>query len=562
MTTSCRFRFGLLDVTARGDASFVVTQNQSFADIDDVNTEQPITFPPVATLEPDFGWPVNGTKTIMPDNPAALTWGWWSAGLSGAGGAFATAPTLTVTFADSTGTPTPHSSVGITLYFYATLPGSINVKWYGMSGSLLENQDFIPDSFEYFCDLQVENYQKIVITVPSMQYADRYLRMTRLLFGSMELLDGARVTKAALTEELDPSLQTLPMTALDLSFYTPDGRFSLLDPQGAFALFQWKQEIEAYKTIDGAESYMGRVYLEQAEGSVDAVTTLSCVGLMGVLDAVEYKGGLYSGMALSAFVDDILTPEGIAYTIDPALAGVTLTGWLPITTKRAALQQSAFAAGVVIDETRGTTVRIYPLPTGSGATVGPARKITGHKVTLEDLVTEVDVTAHTYVLGSEITDLASVTLAAGRQTITFDGPVSITSVSGATLIESHVNYCILNMFAQQEATVSGYEYHDVTSVYAVSAPYIPAGGKSGLQAVTGATLVDPTKAQAVAQRLYDYYQNRYTDAGRLLPGGERPAQRVNLSSMGGKTLTGYLERVVTDLTGGCLENVTIRGAGS
>lgn len=74
--------------------------------------------------------------------------------------------------------------------------------------------------------------------------------------------------------------------------------------------------------------------------------------------------------------------------------------------------------------------------------------------------------------------------------------------------------------------------------------------KASAKSVTSATLVDPGKAQDVARRLYDYYQLRYTDEGQILPGQEQAAERAEVSSLGGRTLTGYIQRVVTDLSGG------------
>ena len=83
MKTTCEFRFGFWDVTARGDAHFAVSQNQDYARIEDINAEDPIVFPNVATLEPDFGFPLDGSKEWLPDNARLTQWGWWSTDLSG-----------------------------------------------------------------------------------------------------------------------------------------------------------------------------------------------------------------------------------------------------------------------------------------------------------------------------------------------------------------------------------------------------------------------------------------------------------------------------------------------
>lgn len=560
MKTTCEFRFGFWDVTARGDAHFAVSQNQDYARIEDINAEDPIVFPNVATLEPDFGFPLDGSKEWLPDNARLTQWGWWSTDLSGGDLTFSNPPTLTVTFYNEDGTPTPHSSAGITFTFVATLPKTVNIKWYGYDGGLLADKDFTPDRFDYFCDWQVEDYYKVVVTVKSMKYAHRFFRASSILFGVLEILDDARVTSANLTEEISPVALTLPINKAEVSFYTPNSRFALLDPAGAYRLFQWKQELTAYKTVDSTRTMLGKYYLQEATGTVDAVTALSCVDMIGVLDTVEYKGGIYEKTPVSDLLDDILTPENVEFELDKAFDGVTLTGYLAIGSKRTALQQIAFAIGAVVDTARTEIVRFYPAPSEITKTITPERKIVGHKITMEALVTQVDITAHQYTLiTDEVKELNKATFEVGEHTVTFSSPVSVTSVSGAAIVEKHPNYCTLNVTKAGEVILSGYGYEDTKTVYTVKTEPLPAGAKASAKSVTSATLVDPGKAQDVARRLYDYYQLRYTDEGQILPGQEQAAERAEVSSLGGRTLTGYIQRVVTDLSGGGLETITLRG---
>lgn len=560
MTTSCEFRFGFLDVTARDDATFFVSENQPFARIEDINQESEITFPDVVTLEPGFGWPLDGSKVWFPAAPADYTWGWWSEQLSGADGIFENPPTLTVTFMDDEGIPTPHSSAGITMNFFATLPGVINIKWYDLAGELLADQDFTPNRLAYFCDYQVENYSKVVITVRSMAAAHRYLRCTFILFGVMEILDGARVQKAELCEEIHPAALSLPINTLSLSFYTADGHFSLLDLSGAYRLFQWKQQVDAYATVDGERRFLGIYYLQEASGFEDGVADLILVDIIGLLDTLDFNGGVYVEIPLRDLLDAILVPEGVDYTLDPSFERVTLTGHLPICSKRQALQQIALAIGAVIDTTRGAVMRFYPAPVTAPALVGPDRKIIGHKVTLEPLVTQVDVTAHAYGLNDEVRELSKSERAAGRHRITFNKPTVITDVSGAEVVESHPNFVVLDVADPGEVIITGQEYVDSTAIYTVLTDPLPAGAKSSVKTIQDYTLIDSTKAPAVAQRIYDYYQRRYTDEGQILPGNEVVAQAVEVRSFGGRSITGHIQRLTTDLVGGYIAKWTVRGA--
>lgn len=555
MITSCEFHFGFWDVTARDDAVFDVSDNQPWAVIEDINREDPATVhPDVVTLEPGFGWPLTVTKAWFPDDPQSFPWGWWSTQLSRADGTFANPPALVTTFDHN------HSSAGITLMFEATLPKVINIKWYALNGALLADEDFTPDRMTYFCDHQVENYGKVVITIKSMAAAHRFLRCVFILFGVLEVIDGRRLLKAQLTEELDPIALTLPIQTMLLSFFTAGGRFSLLDPDGAYRLFQWKQQMTAFSTIDGDRQPMGVYYLQEASGFVDSVTELALVDIVGILDTITHLGGIYSAVPLRSFLEELLTPEGVVFELDPAFEDVTLTGYLPIGSKRAALQQIAFAIGAMIDTTRGGVMRIYPAPLTVAHSIGPDRKIIGHKVTLEELVTRVDVTAHAYRLGDEERELVKQVLGTGQHTLHFSTPSSVTQVAGGTLVANHPNYAVVDVQTAGEVILTGREYVDDTTVYTVQTSPLPAGAKSSATAVTGGTLVDSTKAAAAARRVYDYYQRRYTDEGRILPGYERVGQMIELQSLGGRTLTGVIERLVIDLAGGHLAKLTMRGA--
>lgn len=561
MKTSCEFRFGFWDVTARDDATFLPSENQPYARIEDINREEGITFPDVVTLEPDFGWPCNGSKVWFPAAPDAYTWGWWSVSQSGADCAFENPPTLTVNFMDDDGQPTPHSSAGITLHFYATLPGVINIKWYGMEGDLLADQDFSPDQFEYFCEYQVENYSKVVITVQSMTAAYRYLRCTFILFGLLEVLNTARVEKAELCEEIHPAALTLPINTISLTFYTSGGHFSLLNLSGAYRLFQYKQQVNAYATVDGERRLIGIYYLQEASGFEDGMATLSLVDIIGLLDTLDFNGGIYTATPIRELLDAILGPEDVIYELDPSFEEVTLTGYLPICSKRAALQQIAVAIGAIIDTTRSTVMRIYPCPDlGTAVEVGPERKIIGHKVTLEALVTQVDMTAHAYQVSEEVKEISKSVLSAGQHRITFNAPAIADEVTGGELVETHPNFVVVKVEEPGEVIITGRQYVDNTTIYTVVMDHLPAGAKSSVKTVKDATLVDSSKAMAAARRIYDYYQRRYTDEGQVLPGDEVVAQAVEVRSFGGRSITGTIQRLTIDMAGGYITKWVVRGA--
>ena len=281
---------------------------------------------------------------------------------------------------------------------------------------------------------------------------------------------------------------------------------------------------------------LGKYYLQEATGTVDAVTALSCVDMIGVLDTVEYKGGIYEKMPVSDLIADILEDENVEFELDEAFDGVTLTGYLAIGSKRTALQQIAFAIGAVVDTARTEIVRFYPAPVDVTKVITPARKVVGHKITMEALVTQVDVTAHQYTLiTDEVKELNKATFEVGEHMVTFSSPVSVTSVSGATIVEKHPNYCIVNVTKAGEVILSGYGYEDTKTVYTVKTEPLPAGAKASAKSVTSATLrahadwLYPARCDRLVRRrsgnhyaertvTHEYYRHAYhgPHPGRLL----------------------------------------------
>lgn len=553
MTTSCEFEFGFWDVTARDDAIFSAPGNRHFADLESINTEDGATMPELSTLEHN-AWTLNGSKTLMPEDTTDYSWGWWSEEISGADGAFINPPVLITTFTEN------HSSAGITLRFFSTLPKTVNIKWYSLTGQLLADEDFNPDSVDYFCDYQVENYGKVVITVLSMNLPYRYFRCTKILFGVLEILDTSRITKAVLCEEISPVGLTLPIKTLKLSFFTNGGRFQLLDPSGAYRLFQWKQQMKASDTINGECQPMGVFFLQEMTGQVDSLVDLELVDIIGVLDTINFAGGIYDATPVRTLIDSVLDEEDIEYDLDPSLENKTITGYLPICTKRIALKQIAFAIGSVVDTSRQGMLRFRPIPSTVSHTVSVARKIIGHTVKLEELVTRVDLTIHAYRLSEETKELINTTLSVGRHRLIFNAPASVQEVAGGILVDSHPNFAVVDVSVAGEVTLIGNEYVDDTSVYTVQTDELPSGAKPSTKSIKDATLIDAEKAPEVAQRLYNYYQLRYTDDGKLLPGNEQIGQIIELQSIGGKTITGPIQRLTIDMAGGCLTKLTMRGA--
>lgn len=178
----------------------------------------------------------------------------------------------------------------------------------------------------------------------------------KIVFGDAEFT-GSDFLSAKLTEEFSPLSITLPASELEFSLFSDDVSFSIINPTGDFEQMATQQPVALYEVVDGEQIYLGQFYLEDWSNKSENIKSFVCVDILGILDKYTYLGGIWlTAVTVGELVADVLGPIGSAYDIDPDLAEVELTGWLPIMTAREALQQIAFAAGAYVLSTRNDSI--------------------------------------------------------------------------------------------------------------------------------------------------------------------------------------------------------------
>ncbi len=552
MATSTEISFGLFDVSAKPDSSPSCPDKQPFVDIDQLKLDA-VTALPAATLEPNY-WLLDGSRVAFPDEPETKTWGLWSESMSGADGAFAAPPVLKVEFTGN------HSSMGISFEFDPhgnNHPSHINIKWYNGT-TLLADEDFHPDSWQYSALKTVENYDKLVITFFSMSVPYRYLKLQKINYGVLRNFGTDEVIEAGILEEINPISAELSINTLNFRLHSPDAEFNILNPQGIYTLLQQRQPLVVTERVDGTDKPMGTFFLDEWENQTENTFRMAAMDAIGIMDGTTYKGGMVNDDA-AAIMAAILDDAGFGYDIDSSYASVNVSGWLPISSHREALQQVAFAVGAVVDTSRGDIVRVYPLSGATAGTITKDRRFTGGGVKMRGLVTGVEVTAHNYVAGSEAIELFNGSLAAGQYEITFSEPAHSLSISGATITASNCNYARVNVAASGDVTLTGKRYVDTTQVYGVYMGTLPAGSKENILKVEEATLVSGNNAQDVAQRVYDYYQRRIEQTVSMVLDTEQVGQTVEVETLYNELRAGTIESLETDLTGGCVAKAVIVG---
>lgn len=422
---------------------------------------------------------LDGSFSTTPDKSDIA---FWSESLSGDDCSFTTPPVITISFSQQ------FSSMGISLVFDAATGEhctDVNIKWY-QGTTLKENQDFAPNSANYFCSKRVESYDKLEITLKKTNLPGRRAKLDRIIFGVIRTFGMDELRNASIVNQMDESAIELPISTFQ---WTLDSRSDIN------YLFQLKQPVE----VKNDDHTLGVFYIDGSDRKNSRIYKIDCKDALGVLDDIPFAGGAYlNGVSAKTLLETLASPFTVEYADD--VTDMTLTGVLIAGTSRSAIQQVIFAWGVCIATDGGEKLRVFSLP--STATTIPKNKtFTGASVKTASVVTKVEVIGHTYAADS-------------------NGSIDI----------------------------GGQRYSDTKTSYTVSNPDLIATDKKNEKVIEQATLISPAIGQTTAQRVYDYYEKRDTISARIVYTGEKLGDRVSIYTPWGTLATGNLGKMEVSLS--------------
>jgi len=557
MKTKAIIEYGAMDITAKTDSQLTATDIQSFSTANNVKLDPTET--KYATLEHNY-FALDGSFTNMPANIGNV--GYWSATKTGANKEFTTPPTLTINFTKN------HSSVGLTMtfsqYSYCT---ELKIAYYDSSNNLLSEKTFTPDNYEYFCEDIVANYRKIIITFYKTNEARRYLKLYRIQYGTTIVFEGDNLISANLVEELDPLGDELSINTLDFVSFATDEKFNILNPQGIFVAFQKTQILKAYKAANDALLDMGTFYLESWENKSKKSMEIRGIDAIGIMDKIEFNGGIYSGTSAVTLIESIFAKANIvAYTIED-ITSETITGYIPICTCREALQQVLFVLGAVADCSRSDAIKIYKLAETEEPNEIQASQIlqNTNEIKQAEIVTGVSVTTHSYKLKREQETIYEEDLAAGTYRVKFSQPASNLAITGGSITESGTNYAVINVtgsssssskyYGNKTVTITGNTYDDLTNTLTIT------DGEShdieNILTISDCTLINGTNANAIATRVLNHYQGSYRDNMSIILDDEKVGDNVIAEKSETNQLNGFITKLDIDMTGGFIATTEI-----
>ncbi len=483
--------------------------------------------------------------------------GWVSQEYSGKDGTFETAPVLAVSFADGY-----YTSTGINLgsgWKTADIVSEVHIQWL-CDGVEVASGDFYPDKTQYFCTKAVDDFNGLVFTFKSTKSAYRPVILTLIELGREETYTADQISNNETLSEISQISEELSNNSLDFSLKGVSHDLRFQKQQELSIWFDGEKQGVFYVKTGKRNSWIDYdVYAEDAISLLDETW-------YGYLSSLGTGHHAWFNNTLKDTVYFILRDSGVPYSVDESIANIKIRGYLPVCTRREALQQVAFAAGAIVDTFGSNMIRVVPMDeTKDPVTVGVNNILA---LSVEDLddVSKVILTTHDFVLDYNNNNgqikLFNGSLEAGTHEVTFSEPCVVYG-SENTAEEYFTNAINLAFVTPVDATqnviLNGYKQVDnLVRIEKVNPKFSASKQNQNVIKIESAYFVHAGNAQEVLERVYKYYMKRKKVTVELVGVDVQPGDMVTVPLYDGSLYTGMVERVTSTYSSKAYREVVVR----
>lgn len=332
-------------------------------------------------------------------------------------------------------------------------PRTMQVQWY-RDTTLLDDQTYNVTGATYFVDNQITSYNKVVLTFNNMVRPSRYLKIFNIYDGVTREFYKEEIENMQIIEEIGSNNKTLTINQASTTII-PQVRTGVQ--------FQRTLPFLIYRN----EVLYGKFFISSSTSNTnETIYQLKTDDYIQVLEGQTFLGGLYSSATASSIIASIM--GDIPYQLDSTIGNMTLSGYLPIVSRREALRRIAFATNSLVDTSRSDKVIIMPIPTTISQTIGKD-KIVSIQRTQQNIVTKYVVNVKTLsATTSEAKEIFSGTIN-GQYLVQFSTPTYDLTITGGTIVSSNLNYALIS--ASGSVVLSGKEYEENEQQYVKNNSY-------------------------------------------------------------------------------------------
>jgi len=374
----------------------------------------------------------------------------------------------------------------------------------------IARNSFVAEKKEQFYPIIIELANKIEITIKKIAEPLRFFGIFDIEYGTVRIFEDKDFQNANIVNSFSVLGDTLEYDTLDLN---------VVDFEDINYLFQKKQPIEYI--VD--ENVKAKFYVNEGNQTSEIITSLNCYDEISNLED-DFLGGIYNNYSAKQLIDDILNGKQINYEIDENINGVLLSGYLPITSRRKALQSVLLGSNIRCY--KGDKLYFKPFNTTLDDIILDESNILDKpQKTKKQEIRSVILKNHNYSKGTELVEAYHWYISTTQNvTITFSEPlhtlkayevtgtdengndiVSETESKNITFVKREANYCIVSNKSSNKIVIKGLKYIDSTVNFEKKNPYMSITGSYGDINIDTTISSNP---QEVCNLLYDLYSRK------------------------------------------------------
>ena len=241
---------------------------------------------------------------------------------------------------------------------------------------------------------------------------------------------------------------------------------------------------------------------------------------IGLMDSVYFKGGIYSNKNAVDLIDEIFSVAKVPYGVEIGFGDIVVSGYIPYTTCREALMQVIFAIGAVADTSNSDKVNIFALKKDITQEISRRRIMQGQSFEDDTRVTAVELMSHAYNETNEtlVAYEAEKSGTGNNIFVSFTEPLHDLTIASGSIVESGVNYAIIN--ANSGCTLIGKKYEHTTVIHRKDNPLVISTDIENVVAIEDATLISSNNIDKILLLCYNYIVN---------------TEKINMKIIDGKT---------------------------
>lgn len=308
-------------------------------------------------------------------------------------------------------------------------PTNFSISWYN-GDTLISSKEYESNSPTFSLMEDVENFNKIVLVFTKMNTPYSRLKLHSIQYGSILIIEEKSIKNMRVHQTASAISTTIPVSSLELVF---------LNSTNANYNFMARQSLKVFDN----NTLIGKYFIDAARQTNKQQWNIKAQDYINMLESAEFEGGIYVNELAMDIITAIFNKANVPFTIAENLTTATVTGYIPYTTCRKALQQVLFAIGGYANTAYSESVDVLESNLTVAESIGLDRVLTGQTISVDADVTEIELVGHTYTPIESVVTLHQASEIEENLKVIFNQPAYDLTIENGEIVESGTNYAII-----------------------------------------------------------------------------------------------------------------------